>query len=65
MSSNADHVVLSEGAFHCKHCGDRYPMQLPCDLGVLAGASRSYVARHRNCAAKKVEPVSDPSPQDV
>jgi hypothetical protein len=46
-----DHVVLIDNGFHCKRCGDRYVMNMPCSILVFAAAAKAYVREHRRCPA--------------
>lgn len=56
MPDRTDHVVLDlkTSELHCKHCGDRYRMALPCNLSVLIGASEAYRRVHRHCRPAEV-----------
>lgn len=56
-----DHVVFLEGGggFRCLHCGNAYPMELPCEIGVMAAAGKAYVRSHRGCRDRR-QPADGP-----
>jgi hypothetical protein len=62
--ATGDHVVLSNGAFKCMHCGDTYAMPLPCNIGVIVAASKAYLQAHRRCRKPKVD-CQKSTPKDV
>lgn len=52
----ADHVVCRDNAFYCVHCGDTWPLSLPCSLAMFAVMARQYVREHRGCRTTKTPP---------
>lgn len=44
-----DHVFLQGDNFVCLHCGDRYRMNLPCPISVMAAAAQAYSDIHQHC----------------
>lgn len=45
-----EHVVFdSKGAFWCRHCGERYAMQMPAPIDVMVGACDAFTKTHQRC----------------
>lgn len=56
MSKNTAHVVVDfrTSEAHCKHCGERYRLELPARVTVLVAALEAFTKAHRNCVGTTI-----------
>ncbi len=65
---SADHVVFdnrgnaAEPVGLCLHCGETYPIHLPCSLGMFAAICKEFVSEHRHCKKKEGTELTAPVP---
>ena len=55
---NSDHVIMGEqGALLCRHCGQRYVLNMPCPIAVFAAACEAYAKLHAACPPPTTQPA--------